>query len=582
MKRSLPIVPFLFVALYLGCDFQNPIESIANYQTPKWNVNLTIPLLDGEYGIAGIVNGSTIHSSGDSLLIKFDGTLPRDSVTGDFLKVPLNIDQTVGDSVTAPSLSGAFEPITVTVSVPIPMGQYVLTGKYENLSDPGNMITIPSSSEQKITGSDWNSAASQLETLAGTVDESFDLIDIGSMFDQIPFIEKVLGAVVGGTASDNSFESSTSNSDIPVPVASTWATILTGTDTVASHEKTNLEAGADFDSTTSLVGKLLGSELRLKYGFTMTRVGDSDEVTIPANSEVSMSISVTMKVTDMDLARVIVKEYSLAPEMPSFAFSTSQDESEDCQVRGVYGGQFDTDVAGSNLIGVKNVSNSFPFDIDFGLDFRNFIQSNGDTVKFTQRLAKSGSPYNDEKDLSGGQFKNPTDPNALVEEMAINVKATTVAGIVDVPLSNESSVWKFTAGIELKPLQFSSLEADLGCPFPTQNQEIGNIPQGFTGMSFGEVLLSFTLYNEIRLPLSLSLNLIGISATGESLQILVDTQIAQPVSTTDSAKTIVELSSIGTMVKLFDSASDTTATSSYTIEAGVGTNTIVDLLALNP
>ncbi len=578
MKRSLPIVPFLLLALHLGCDFQNP----ADFEVPKWNINLTIPLLDGEYGIAGIVNDSTIHSSGDSLLVKFNGTLPRDSVTGDFLKVPLNIAQTVGDSVSAPSLSGAFEPITVTVSVPIPMGQYVLTGKYENLSDPGNMITIPSSNEQKIIGSDWNSAASQLETLAGSVDESFDLIDIGSMFDQIPFIEKVLGAVVGGTASDNTFESSTSNSDIPVPIASTWATVLTGADTVASHEKTNLEAGADFDSTTSLVGKLLGSELRLKYGFTMTRVGDSDEVTIPANSEVSMSISVTMKVTDIDLARVIVKEYSLAPEMPSFAFSTSQDESEDCQVRGVYGGQFDTGVSGSNLIGVKNVSNSFPFDIDFGLDFRNFIQSNGDTVKFAQRLAKSGSPYNDEKDLSGGQFKNPTDPNAVVEEMAINVKATTVADTVDVSLSNESSVWKFTAGIELKPLQFSSLEADLGCPFPTQNQEMGNIPQGFTGMSFGEVLLSFTLYNEIRLPLSLSLNLIGISATGDSLQILVDTNIAQPVSTTDSAKTIVELSSIGTTVKLFDSASDTTAASSYTIEAGVGTNTIVDLLALNP
>ena len=113
-----------------------------------------------------------------------------------------------------------------------------------------------------------------------------------------------------------------------------------------------------------------------------------------------MLLSVTMKVTERDLARLIVKEYSLAPEMPSFAFSTSQDESEDCQVRGVYGGQFDTDAAGSNLIGVKNVSNSFPFDIDFGLDFRNFIQSSGDTVKFAQRLAKSGSPYSDEKELS--------------------------------------------------------------------------------------------------------------------------------------------------------------------------------------
>ncbi len=216
---------------------------------------------------------------------------------------------------------------------------------------------------------------------------------------------------------------------------------------------------------------------------------------------------------------------------------------------------------------MKNVSNSFPFDIDFGLDFRNFIQSNGDTVKFSQRLAKSGSPYDDDKDLGGGQFMNPADPNVAVEEMAVSVKAMTVADTVDVPLSGESSVWKFTAGIELKPLQFLSLDADLGCPFPTQKQEIGDIPQGFTGMSFGEVLLSFTLYNEIRLPLSLNLDLTGISSTGESVQVLVDTKIARPVSTTDSAKTLVQLSSLGTSVKLFDSASDTIADSSYTIAA---------------
>ena len=72
MKRSLQIVPLLCLALYVSCDFQNP----ADFQAPKWKINLTIPLLDGEYGIAGIVDDSTIHSSGDSLLIKFDGILP--------------------------------------------------------------------------------------------------------------------------------------------------------------------------------------------------------------------------------------------------------------------------------------------------------------------------------------------------------------------------------------------------------------------------------------------------------------------------------------------------------------------------
>ncbi|HHZ97997.1 MAG TPA: hypothetical protein EYN68_00225, partial [Candidatus Marinimicrobia bacterium] len=489
---------------------------------------------------------------------------------------------TIADSIAAPTLEGSFSPISLPISIPIPMGQYVLNGKYANLADPGNLIVIPSTSEQKIIGSDWNSAASLVETMAGSVDTTFTVIDIGNIFDQIPFIEKVLGAVVGGSDGDNTFQSTVINTDVPVSMASTWSTILTGSDTVASHDTTNLQAGGTFPKTTSMVGKLLGSELRLKYGFKLTRVADTDTVTIPANADVSMSISITMKVTDVDKARVIVKEYSLAPEMPSFSFSTSQESSDDCQVRGVYGGQFETNISGSNMIAVKNVSNSFPFDIDFGLNFRNFITAASDTVKFAKILTKSGSPYSDEADLGGGQFMNPEDPNTAVEEMAVDITAMTVADTVDVSLSGDSETWKFTAGIEVKPLQFSSLEADLDCPFPTQAQEISDLPQGFTGMSFGEVFLRFTMYNEIRLPLKLNLNLIGISSMGDSMTIVLDSKIEKPTTTTDSAKTVMELSSFGTKVQLFKSATDTIPDSSYTIEAGVGTNTIVDLLAFNP
>ena len=56
------------------------------------------------------------------------------------------------------------------------MGQYVLNGKYKNLADPGNNILIPSTSEQKIIGSDWNSAASLVETMAGSVDTTLRLL----------------------------------------------------------------------------------------------------------------------------------------------------------------------------------------------------------------------------------------------------------------------------------------------------------------------------------------------------------------------------------------------------------------------
>ena len=161
MKRSLPIVPLFLTALILSCDFQNP----ADFEVPKWIINLTIPLLDADYALAEIANDSTIHSDSldNSLSIKFDGELPRDSVTADFLKVPLNIDMTIAESIAAPTLEGSFETISLVVPISIPMGVLVLNpGNYDNLADPGNNIVIPSTSEQRILGSDWNEAASKI------------------------------------------------------------------------------------------------------------------------------------------------------------------------------------------------------------------------------------------------------------------------------------------------------------------------------------------------------------------------------------------------------------------------------------
>ena len=86
MKRSLPIVPFFLLALHLSCDFQR----ITDNDPPKWYIDLTIPLLDADYALAGIANDSTIHSDtlDGSLSIKFDGELPRESIDGEYLKVP--------------------------------------------------------------------------------------------------------------------------------------------------------------------------------------------------------------------------------------------------------------------------------------------------------------------------------------------------------------------------------------------------------------------------------------------------------------------------------------------------------------
>ena len=84
MKRSIWIVACFLVFLQFGCDFQNP----SDFKTPKWNVNLTLPLLDNFYPLSEIASNDIIKSSGDSLLIDFDGELTETTITRDYLIVP--------------------------------------------------------------------------------------------------------------------------------------------------------------------------------------------------------------------------------------------------------------------------------------------------------------------------------------------------------------------------------------------------------------------------------------------------------------------------------------------------------------
>ena len=75
MKRSLPIVPFFLLALHLSCDFQTPTK----FKEPKWNINLTIPLLDENYAFADIVDGETIQidsKDNSTIQVEFGGELP--------------------------------------------------------------------------------------------------------------------------------------------------------------------------------------------------------------------------------------------------------------------------------------------------------------------------------------------------------------------------------------------------------------------------------------------------------------------------------------------------------------------------
>jgi len=586
MKRRVTLLTLFLLWLNAGCDFQD----ISEFEIPTWNVTLTIPLLHEWYPLSNIVDDSVIQSSGDSIFIEFGGELPKDSINADYLQIPLELSVGFSDTTVGPSASDIFSGYTFTISDTIPIGETMESMSVINWAAvPPAAVQFPSASIQKIDGQSWNLVADAIEQTLGQTEFDTTLFDPDELFAETPFISEIIGIFMGGDAGDNYFQSVYENIDLPVNIDSTWALLLSGVDTLAAHDTTGLTGGDSQDKSTSLVDQALGEAIGFNFGFTLQRVADSDTLTIPAGDELNMLMGISLGIQDLDYARVVVIEASLMDpdDMEPISFDQASIEAEDCVVSGVYGGSFadgTSNVPKVNVIGVSDVFSTFPFSINFGIEFENFVDPNDSSLSFEHTL--DATPWEDEQKLDGWSFLNPDNPDPQnptipLDSLIIIPTVTTAAGTVDVNL--DGSEWIFSLGVDVYPLEFGSLMADLDCTFPPQIQNIDNIPQGFTGMSFGEVILEFTIFNQIRLPLSLNLDLIGVGSTGDSVQVNVDATLGVPAVVGDTAKTLLRLSSIGTVVQIYDSVSDSFPSSSDTISALEGeTNTIVDLMALNP
>ncbi len=585
MKRRVTLLTLLLLWLNAGCDFQD----VSEFEIPTWNVTLTIPLLHEWYPLSNIVDDSVIQSSGDSIFIEFGGELPKDSINADYLQIPLEMSVGFADTTVGPSAGDIFSGYTLTLTDTIPIGETMESMSVINWANPPATVQFPSASIQKIDGQSWNLVADAIELTLGQTELDTTLFDSEELFAEIPFISEIIGIFIGGDAGDNYYQSVFENIDLPVDIDSTWALLLSGVDTLADHETNTLAITESIDSTTSLVDQALGEAIGFNFGFTLQRVADDDTLTIPAGDELDMLMGISMGIQDLDYARVVVTEASLMDpdDMEPISFDQASIEAEDCAVSGVYGGSFaegTSNVPKVNIIGVSDVFSTFPFGINFGIEFENFVDPDDSSLSFEHTL--DAVPWEDEEKLDGWAFINPDNPDPQnptipLDSLMIIPTVTTAAGTVDVDL--DGSEWIFSLGVDVYPLEFGSLMADLDCSFPPQTQEIDDIPQGFTGMSFGEVILEFTMYNQIRLPLSLNLDLIGIGNTGDSVQVVVDADLGIPAVVGDTAKTILRLSSIGTVVQIYDSINDSLPSSADTISALEGeTNTIVDLMALNP
>ncbi|MFH1852717.1 MAG: hypothetical protein ABIA75_10260 [Candidatus Neomarinimicrobiota bacterium] len=561
----------LLLLLAAGCDFQSP----ADFETPTWYMDLTIPLVQERYPFSNMVNGEEITVTDDSLgmQVVFDDSLPGVSIDPSYLQIQLNQNIAFSqDPVYAPDMDFSFDTV-LTVEIP-----FAPNGEFLDVS--GATFTVPSASDHDILASLWNAIAAAFDTTI-ILDIDIPQVDESDLPEFIASIEAI--EIVADSDSDSSlFQSTIINNGLPTAVKDIEFSLSTDTssppDTLARHVKDRLLKDSTYSEYTLLGDSQLGTRIRMTVGFSLEEETVLDTITIKADDSVKVNLSFRIRIAGIDQAVVQIVEYDLAPEIDPVSFPSDIE---------IFSGVF-TDpsppFSTTNEIRVTNLRSTFLFDINFSMNFRNFLPPEGeDTVKVETVLSRSAPAYARTFDVDGYRFANPDDTTKAMSAMDIAVSAVIPAQTATIPLDG-SEFGRLTLGVGIDSLHFESLKANLVREFPSVSQEMTGMPRGFTGMAFTDVKIEITMLNQIQLPVFLDIDMIGVNVFGDSMLVGISSNLGTPTSSSDTIKTVIRLSRDGTTTIVYDSPGAVTydPADSVTVAPGPGESNIVDLLSFNP
>lgn len=551
----------------LSCDFKNPLA----FEMPTWFFDLTFPLVQKKYSLEGMVNNTQIFSTPDSIgmQLMFNGSLPDTSIGSDILEVELN--QNIQYS--QPATAGPTHSFSFDTTIAIPPITIAPGGQLTNSS--GAVFSVPPSTNQTVNQSVWNTIASAIDT---TISVTINLPQIPS--SQLPsIIQSVNGVVIqsdnGANVSD--FVTTVTNDGVPTNVTNPTIAMVTDITSppksLANHTQSTLAKDASYGpETTSLSQDSLGTAIRVDVGFGIATTSNAT-VTINAGDKVQVNFAIRLRIAGVDSAIVQVSKSELPMTLPKISFPSEIE---------IYGGKLKSPSTFEvNEVNVKSVSSTYPFNVDFDMNFRNFLPPAGkDSTKLDTTL-KKGVTITKVYNLDGYTFTNPAGSDNALTELTLDVSAVLPAQTAKIPLDG-SNIGGISLDVALKKLHFETLEANIIQEFPPTTFSIAGMPLGFSGMEFVNTQLEIEMKNGIRLPVVLDFDMVGINQAGDSMKVKALSTLASPTNTGDTTKTIVRLSNEGTTTLKYKSPASVAYYDSVTVAPKTGESTIVDLMSSNP
>ena len=564
-KRISKSLIALFSFFTLSCDFQNPMA----FELPTWFFDLTFPLVQQKYSLEGMIDNKQIFPTPDNLgmQLMFEGILPETSIGTDILEVEINQNiEYAQDPVTAPSFSFSIDK-TINLTIPIAPGGNLI-------NDSGTSFSVPPSEPQTVTKETWNAIASAVD-----INEEID-IDIPEIpADQLAlFIESIDGFVVqtdaGSSISD--FNTTISNDGLPTNITNPTISLITDLTSppkmLANHTQASVAKDASFGpEITSLSQDSLGGAIRINVGFGIESTS-ANSVTINAGDNVQVNVAIRLRIAGLEAAIIQVKKSDLPITLPKITFPSDIE---------IYSGKLKAIGFNVNEIVLSNIISTYPLNVDFSMNFKNFIPPpSEDSIKIETVLEK-GMALDTTFNMNGYDFVNPAGQDIALTELTLDLAATLPAQSAKIPLDG-TDMGALSLKVTLQELHFESIEANIIQEFPPTTFTMVGMPLGFFGMEFPDVKLEIEMLNGIRLPVILDFDMVGVNQKNDTLKVKALSTLASPTISGDTSKTITRLSRDGTTTIKYKAPSSVTYYDSTTVAAKSGETTIVQLMSSNP
>ena len=618
----------IFLMVTAACDFDIPEK----FEMPTWYIDLKIPLVQTRYEMSDISDSSAgIFLTDDSLGFKIvqEGEMPATELP-DLPSVPLGLNQEIS-SGEIPGISMDIELPEITISQRIDV---VLYGEqiYPDTTDwtidtsiflyndpiTGDPVYLdttiwiaaytpfafPDTVSHVLEANHYDSLIvaafnGAMDLLSGALDTTIDLgLSSIPLPDDPPIIASVDTLIIASHATNSVYRTLFKNNGIPTDIVGVYSRMVAGSseplsDTLANHNQIpSISQGVTYADTTDLSGKGLTSFLKMATSMSLSSAS-TDYVTIPPGS-LYVDFNITFKMAGIDSIDVTTNNYSMSDgiEMPPMELPEMDMSESGISKMEIYRNVLKNQGAAynENKLIISDLASTFPFDMNFLMNFQNFSPPpGGDSVKI-ETVLKNGIEINKTFDLRGytlqstdGDNDNDGWPDSAFTSFDLVLDMTIPEQKATIPLDG-SPLGEFTMNMRLDQLSFSSIGANLYMEMPAEPTE-QEFPAGFTGAIPTEAVFEIIFKNQIRLPIKMIMEFKGYNSLGELtyVPVIVDT-IGFPLTSanTDTAMTIIGLSKLGTTITIYESVEDSLPSFTKTDAPCDTCSSIIDLLASNP